>query len=136
MAELTKDSLQSYPLLPSLFSPFLAYLYLPVYPGASYFSLCTLSHQHELRVAFMGRILLVAEGKAMGPEGGTAGDNVWLSIMAVVLRELHTCRGRVWFSLSWHFCWEERKGLGVREPSGWECGDLGYCLSLCVPWDK
>lgn len=76
MAELTKDSLQSYPLLPSLLPPFLAYLYLPVCPGASCFSLCTLSHQHELGVACMGRILLVAEGKAVGPEGGTVGDDM------------------------------------------------------------
>lgn len=76
MTELTKDSLQSYPLAPSLLPPFLAHLYLLVCPGASCFPLCTRSHQHELGVACMGRILLVAEGKAVGPEGGTAGDDV------------------------------------------------------------
>lgn len=99
MAELTVHSVLP-SLLPSLFSPFLAYLYLPVYPGASYFSLCTLSHQHELRVAFMGRILLVAEGKAMGPEGGTAETTCGSRSLAVVLRAPHLSRRRYGFSLS------------------------------------
>lgn len=53
------------------------------------------------------------------------------SIMAVVSRELHTCRGSMVFPFMALLAGRRGKAF-VREPSGWECGDLGYCLSLCT----
>ena len=50
MAELTKDSLQSFPLLPCLLPPFLMYSYFPSHevPGPLGFPCVPLSYQHEL----------------------------------------------------------------------------------------
>lgn len=111
MAELNKGFTPVLPSLTFLFSPFLAYLYLPVYPGASYFSLCTLSHQHELRVAFMGRILLVAEGKKWVQRRNSWGQRVALDHGCGPQRAPHLSRESMVFLFMGTSAGEESKAL-------------------------